>query len=93
MKTSKDLRMKSNKEIETLKRTQDERKMDLKGLVNQLENTEEILKNRMNQSGNRISGFNDRVEELEQINKEYKSKQEKNIHEMWNAMTNQTFEL
>lgn len=34
MKTSKDLRMESKKKIETLKRTQDERNMDLKGLVN-----------------------------------------------------------
>ena len=46
MKTIQDLRTEFNTEIETLMRTQVERKMELKNPVTELENSKESLKTR-----------------------------------------------
>lgn len=49
-KTIQKLRMKFNEEIETLKRTQIEMKLELKTPGAQLENSKESLKGRMDQA-------------------------------------------
>ena len=67
------LRTEFNKEIEILKRTQDEMKMELKNPTTYLDNSKGSLTGRMNQAEDRISGLENKVDDLDQIRKEYKT--------------------
>lgn len=69
METMRDLRMESNQEIETPKRTQTEMKMEWKTPVPQLGNPKESLAGRMDQAEDRTSGLKDEAEDLDQITK------------------------
>ena len=54
-------------ELETLKRTQDEIKMELQNKITQLKNSKESLTSRMKQAKHRLLGPEDGVEDLGQI--------------------------
>ena len=67
-KRIQDLRAELSKEIETLRRTQVELKMKLKNPTFRLEK-KKSLTSRMNQAEDRISGLNDKVEDLDKYTK------------------------
>lgn len=65
MKMIQNLRKKSNQETETLKRTQSEMKTKLKNPITQLES----FTSSMDQAKDRISGLQNKIHDLDQINK------------------------
>lgn len=79
---SNTLRTECNTELETLKRTHAELKVELKNPITLLENSTERSTKMTNQTEDRKSGLKDKVEALDQINKGYdKIETEK----MWNT--------
>ena len=73
MKTVKDLRTEFIKEIAMLK-TYTEMNMELKNPNSPIRNSKESFVSRMNQAKGRIPGLKDKVENLDQIRKEYEEK-------------------
>lgn len=71
IKTVQDFIIKFNKEIKTLQNIQVEMEMKLKHPITHLENTNESLTSRLNQTESRISDFKDKVEVRDQLDKEY----------------------
>ena len=71
IKIVQDFIIKFNKEIKTLQKIQVEMEMELKHPITHLENTNESLTSRLNQTESRISDFKDKVEVRDQLDKEY----------------------
>jgi hypothetical protein len=70
LKIIQDLKVQFNKEIENLKRTNAKMKMGLKNSVSQIENPEESIARRTEQTEDRIAGLKDKGETLNEIDKE-----------------------
>lgn len=95
-KRIQNLKTEFNKEIQTLARTQDEMKMDWKSPIIQPEKSKETLTSRMNQAGDRLSGLEDKVQDLDKIRKEYekeKTIKERNIQKTQNTMKRQNLQI
>lgn len=84
-KTIQYFKMEFYKEIETLKSTQAEMKLELKHPTIQLENSKENITCRMDQVENRIPGLKDKAEYLEQKNKKKYKNKGNNIQGMWDT--------
>lgn len=72
IKITQGLRTEFNQGIETSRQTQAEMKMKLKKTKAQVENSQQNFTSQMNQAEDRILDLQDKIEDLEQMNKKHK---------------------